>query len=189
MEPLTPGGADWIREKQFDAHGNATVVLTDEGWSHLAASGRRRFVADLCALGVGRGEAPPTSWRFVRRLPGPRQDHRPLFPHWRLLDRSAARWRGEADVRTNLAVLEGHFPGEPVVPGVAQLFWAERVARGAFPGYAATGEVARIKFARIIVPGMKLRLGLDNLDGATVAFRYTSEDGLHSSGNLVRRPL
>ena len=189
MEPLSLGGADWIREKQSDAHGNATVVLTDEGWSCLAASGRRRFVANLCALGVSGSEAPPTSWRFVRRLPGLRQDSRPLFPHWRLLDRSASRWCGEADVWANLAVLEGHFPGEPVVPGVAQLFWAERVARGAFPGYAATGEVARLKFVRTIVPGMKLRLGLDNLDGATVAFTYTSEDGLHSSGNLLRRPL
>lgn len=180
---------DWIRDKQLDAGGTATAVPTDEGWSCLAARGKEAFVEYLRARGLARGESPPTRWRFVRRYRASVVDARPLIPSWRSVSQSASHWSGQTTVSAELAVLDGHFPDEPIVPGVAQLYWAETVARQAFPGYAATGEVVRLKFLKIIVPDTKLRLTLDSPNGVRVAFAYASDDSIHSSGILVRRPL
>ena len=110
---------------------------------------------------------------------------RPMLPQWRTVEHSAAAWCGEAHITGDLAVLDGHFPNEPIVPGVAQLYWADKLAHRAFPGRGPTVEVVRLKFMRVIVPGTVLRLHLESRAGSRVQFRYTSEDGAHSSGCLV----
>ena len=183
-----PADCGWIREVELDACGCANAVLTDAGWARLAARGRDGFIADLGDRSLDPAGASPTGWRFVRRLHALSGQARPLFPSWRVLERSPSRWEGEATVSADLAVLEGHFPGEPIVPGVAQLWWAEAVARHAFPGHAATGEVVRLKFVRIITPGTVVRLTLDSLDGARVRFGFASDGGVRSSGVLIRQP-
>ena len=183
-----PAGAGWIREAKLDEDGGASAVLTDAGWARLADRGKEGFIADLEARGYRPGGARPERWRFVRRLRAALEDAPALFPSWSVLERSPSRWHGETMVSEDLVVLQGHFPGEPIVPGVAQLCWAEAVARRAFPGHAATGEVARLKFVKIIVPDTRLRLALESRDGANVTFRFASDAGLHSSGTLVRQP-
>ena len=110
---------------------------------------------------------------------------RPLFPVWRVVECAAATWCGEARITDDLAVLDGHFPNEPIVPGVAQLHWADKLAHRAFTGCGTTVEVMRLKFVRVIVPGTLLRLRLECRERSRVEFRYTSEDGVHSSGCLV----
>lgn len=112
---------------------------------------------------------------------------RPLFPVWRVVERAAAKWSGEARITDDLAVLDGHFPNEPIVPGVAQLYWADKLAHGAFTGRGTTVAVMRLKFAKVIVPGTLLRLALECRKHSKVEFRYTSENGVHSSGCLVGR--
>ena len=112
---------------------------------------------------------------------------RPMLPQWRTVEHSAAAWCGEARITDDLAVLDGHFPNEPIVPGVAQLFWADKLAHRAFAGLETTVEVLRLKFVRVIVPGTLLRLDLERRGRSRVEFRYTSEDGVHSSGCLVGR--
>lgn len=112
---------------------------------------------------------------------------RPMLPQWRTVEHSAAAWRGEARITDDLAVLDGHFPNEPIVPGVAQLYWADKLAQRAFAGHETTVEVVRLKFVRVIVPGTLLRLDLESRARSRVEFRYTSEIGVHSSGCLVGR--
>ena len=108
-----------------------------------------------------------------------------MFPAWRVVECAAATWCGEARITHDLAVLDGHFPNEPIVPGVAQLYWADKLAHRAFTGRGATVAVMRLKFVKVIVPGTLLRLGLECRERSRVEFRYTSEDGVHSSGCLV----
>ena len=46
----------------------------------------------------------------------------------------------------------GHFPGFPVLPGVAQLFFARKFARRVFCDFPDAGMYRRIKFRRLVRP-------------------------------------
>ena len=175
----------WVRQIRLDDEGIGIAALSDAGWEQVAAKGRDGFVEVIEADYRERGEAPPRGWRFVRRLFPEQGDMGPWFPQWRVLERSAATWGGEARITSDLAVFNGHFPNEPIVPGVAQLYWADKLARRAFPGQRKTLEVVRLKFVNVIVPGTLLRLNLERKGQSRVEFGYTSKDGDHSSGCLV----
>lgn len=179
---------DWIRRERLDACGHVKAELTDEGWARLAKRGRGAFIADLRGSDRVRALGRSAKWQFVRRLPSSGYESGPLFPRWTQLDRSASNWRGEARITSDLLVLDGHFPDEPIVPGVALLYWAESAARRVFPGHQATGEVVRLKFRRVVVPGTMLTLALESREGTTVSFTYASDEGVHSSGSLIRQP-
>lgn len=186
--PSTKGVPDWIRRERLDVCGHVIAELTDEGWARLAKRGRDAFIADLRGSDRVQMSASSAKWRFVRRLPSSGNESGPLCPRWTQLDRSASNWRGEASITADLCVLDGHFPDEPIVPGVALLYWAESLARRVFPGHHATGEVVRLKFRRVVVPGTMLTLALENRGGTTVSFTYVSDKGVHSSGSLIRKP-
>lgn len=77
---------------------------------------------------------------------------------------------------------EGHFPGFPVLPGVAQLrivLDALALVRGAPPQLLA---IRRLRFRRTVAPGDRLVLSLGA--GAPVTFRFTRDDACVSDGHL-----
>ncbi len=171
--------------------GELHVVPTEAGWEALAHKGKRTLIQELSGV-LSSGATPegvPERWRFVHRLPSAAKadSNRPLHPDWEELEHTEATWLGEATVTGDLAVLEGHFPNEPVVPGLAQLLWADALSRRAFPDHAATAEVRNLKFARILAPGVNFRIALVHRIGtrSQVAFRLTSDAGTHSSGVLI----
>ena len=90
-------------------------------------------------------------------------------------------------VASDLAVLDGHFPNEPIVPGLAQLLWADTLSRRVFAAYTATAEIRNLKFARLVVPGVRLRLDLvhETRTKSRIAFSFTSDAGTHSNGLLI----
>lgn len=64
-------------------------------------------------------------------------------------------------VPQELRYLEGHFPGNPIVPGVAQLVpLAYREARAAWPDLGAPTGIKRLKFLEALRPGDELALEL-----------------------------
>jgi 3-hydroxymyristoyl/3-hydroxydecanoyl-(acyl carrier protein) dehydratase len=87
-------------------------------------------------------------------------------------------------VPADLCYLEGHFPGDPIVPGIAQLVLVERAVRAAFPGLGAPRGVRRLKFSRRIDPGAELALELQRLDDG-VRFVIASREGECSRGSLL----
>lgn len=91
------------------------------------------------------------------------------------------------DIEPDLAALDGHFPEAPVVPGVAQLDWAVRLAREYLP-VPATGfsKLEAVKFHRVIQPGVTLRLSLEwSVPKQRLLFSYASAKGPCSSGRVV----
>lgn len=71
----------------------------------------------------------------------------------------------------------GHFPVQPIVPGVAQIAWALFYAKRLLPG-AELSEVEQIKFTRPILPGETLRLAVSAKEtegGARVRFSCEAE--------------
>jgi 3-hydroxymyristoyl/3-hydroxydecanoyl-(acyl carrier protein) dehydratase len=84
-------------------------------------------------------------------------------------------------------VFDGHFPGAPILPGVAQLDWAITWGREVFPAMPRRfARVDALKFQQVIPPGTPIELALDWSAGrATLGFRYTSAAGAHASGKVV----
>ena len=87
--------------------------------------------------------------------------------------------RSTADTITAKAVLpldspwfSGHFPGEPILPGVAQIaLVAETLRRGLDRKLKITG-LKRTRFKQIIVPGDTLAIEIDVQDKTAAGFVF-----------------
>lgn len=100
--------------------------------------------------------------------------------------------RGDTSVRlriladAGLVHFQGHFPGTPILPGVAQVDWAIRFAQQHF-GLAGTCQrLEALKFNDRVLPGETLTLALDwSAEKATLRFAYTADGQAKSSGKVV----
>lgn len=140
--------------------------------------------------------ALPRRFRFVDALPlneqGKITDARlallfaPLRPDPKWLVRTATHAELEVVIPPDLRVLDGHFPGTPVIPGVAQLDWAIAWGREAFalPGAFVRMEV--LKFQALLLPSATAKLELDwNAEKETLSFKFSSQKAKYSSGRVV----
>lgn len=92
----------------------------------------------------------------------------------------------ELDISSSLAILEGHFPGLPLLPGVVMIDWAARLAARSFgTETAAFSRLLNVKFQKPVRPGTALTLTLKWSAGkSTVAFSFASAAGCHAQGVL-----
>ena len=178
------------------------LELSDAGWQALQQQGRRQLGAALRALLEPRVDrvALPRSWRYVLRLPqnaqGKTTQHdllalfRPLMPQPLWTERGELRATATLQVDPGLRVLDGHFPGAPIVPGVAQLHWVVTLGAQAFGIPAAFLRAEVVKFQQPILPGDRVEVQLQwNPDKGSLQFTLTSARGPHASGRLVQGAL
>ncbi len=94
----------------------------------------------------------------------------------------------ELSLRTQAGLLffAGHFPKQPILPGVTQLAWAESYGKLFFPITQPFSSMEVVKFKKIIRPGDKLTLQLNwNADSGKLYFDFSSAIESHSSGRLL----
>lgn len=83
----------------------------------------------------------------------------------------------------DLFQFQGHFPGQPIVPGVAQLDWAVQFAKTRFSTLVEVKEVSQLKFRELMQPGAAVTLKLDfNSEKNSITFRYFQGETVYSSG-------
>jgi 3-hydroxymyristoyl/3-hydroxydecanoyl-(acyl carrier protein) dehydratase len=87
-------------------------------------------------------------------------------------------------VSEDLEWFEGHFPGQPVLPGVVQLHWAVDFAREKFGMDGNPDDVQRLKFKSVIIPPVDVDLKLTRTSPTDVRFEFSGADQQYSEGRL-----
>lgn len=82
----------------------------------------------------------------------------------------------------------GHFPGEPILPGVALLDMVLRALGDTLgAGQRVTG-LPSVRWRAVVRPGETLRIRIRSRPGGRLAFEVLSGDTLVSDGSLVVEP-
>lgn len=95
------------------------------------------------------------------------------------------RLTGRIRIPAECPCMDGHFPGHPLLPGVAQLGILKALCEMALGRTARIHAVTRMKFTRQVLPGSVLEFHLDlSRDGGPVRFSLTEEGKVVSSGEF-----
>ena len=87
-------------------------------------------------------------------------------------------------IDANHPSLPGHFPGNPVVPGVVLLNYVFASLCANASDISIAG-IRRIKFLRQVLPGQTLRLELGPVQPGKIAFKCWLGDDLAVDGQLA----
>jgi acyl-CoA synthetase (AMP-forming)/AMP-acid ligase II len=188
----------------------AVIVPSEEGRSTLSREGRRAVSLALGSsleLDFDR-VLLPRAHRYVDALPSDergkvnlsalgelfaRGDDAPVTEPEIVSElRSTRRLERALRVPADLAFLEGHFPGFPVVPGVVQLRWALRLAAELLEHEPRLASVEALKFRELLRPGDIFRAAVElSATGDAFEFRLWSDDPatarVFSTGRCVLR--
>jgi acyl-coenzyme A synthetase/AMP-(fatty) acid ligase len=169
----------------------AVLVPTAEGRALFAAGGRRavgRVLSEHLARDFDR-VLLPRAWRVADELPRDAQgkvsaralralvSEPPTQPE-RLGSRrepglAEIEWR----VPPDLAQLEGHFPGHPVVAGVVQLGWVMAELEELLGEPPQLESLEALKFHDVLGPGARVRMRLETEDdGARFHFQLADAE-------------
>jgi 3-hydroxyacyl-[acyl-carrier-protein] dehydratase len=85
--------------------------------------------------------------------------------------------------------LPGHFPGQPVVPGVVILDEVAAFAAELYGGACHVARIPQVKFVAPLLPEQDARLEIEaDASGTRMRFRVTRGADLIAGGELVLAP-
>jgi len=90
-------------------------------------------------------------------------------------------------IAPDLKWFEGHFPDNPVLPGVVQVHWAVSLAKKLLVADKQFNKVENLKFKSVVLPNMDLVLRFTEMQaGEKIRFSFLSADSseVHSEGRL-----
>ncbi len=190
VTPITDGGERLVL--------GVVAVPNTEGWKLLDEHGKRALNEALrrYAAHVVEASALPRRWRYVWTLPvnniGKTTEAAllaqfdPRRPEVRLLERNESHAHLQLNISVSSPYFEGHFPGSPVLPGIAQIDCVIALGRDLFPLPPRFLRLESVKFQQVIRPGVQLGLKLDfQAERGTLRFIISSASGDHSSGRVV----
>jgi 3-hydroxymyristoyl/3-hydroxydecanoyl-(acyl carrier protein) dehydratase len=106
------------------------------------------------------------------------------FPRVLSIADESPHTRIRLDVASDLCWFRGHFPGQPVLPGIVQLHWATLVCRALY-GLGVPREVKRLKFKKLVIPPTTLELVVSQQGKQEALFRFSSLGDVHSEGKIL----
>jgi acyl-coenzyme A synthetase/AMP-(fatty) acid ligase len=149
---------------------------------------RWRFVAELPTRALGKRRVADLQALFADRLASdPQPKDEPDIRATRLPADLAMPVRIELDlfIAPELPQLDGHFPGLPIVPGVALVDWAVRFAARYLQIGDGVARSLQVKFRRIIAPGNLVTLVLEHQPARKrLAFTYRQGEQILATGNF-----
>jgi 3-hydroxymyristoyl/3-hydroxydecanoyl-(acyl carrier protein) dehydratase len=182
----------------------AVVELTEDGEVLRAAKGSFRFSRDLKRVLIARLEPAerPKHWKFApiaRNAQGKvvQSALRTAFdaPAETFYGRSRVIAQDDGAAEITLDILptmiwfEGHFPGEPVLAGLAQLHLAVSWAEQVWGWKPASANISRLKFRHVLRPGDHVVLKLVRQTGSgRLSFTYRFDGATASEGVIGGEP-
>lgn len=177
----------------------AVVALSPKGQAALDADGAFRLGRHLRAALADRLEPieRPKHWRFVDCLPTDAQGKRrlsdlralfdaPRIPPYEVVSRDGDTARLTMTLSPTLAWFQGHFPGEPILPGISQVHMAVLLAGEVFDWAPEGSNLNRVKFKDIVRPGETLELTLTaDRDRGRLVFRWLRANGGEASSGSI----
>ncbi len=179
----------------------AVIVLTPTGKDILQQQGRPRLIKQLRKQLVAKFESVviPKKWLFMSSLPMTLQGKvnqqivlglfslDPLrTPQVLSCDYQDQMVELQCRVLPSLIYFSGHFPGQPILPGVTQLAWVEQLAKIFFTINQPFLRMEVIKFRKIIQPEDIIKIKLTwKAENNKLYFEMSSVTDQHSSGRLV----
>lgn len=137
----------------------------------------------------------PKKFRYVRSLPRNAQGKVVMQTVKEILDSALVEPKVLSESQTegcyeaklvfdaNAPYFDGHFPGMPILPGVAQVGFAVRYSRLAGSS-GALKCVKRMKFTKIISPGAEIGFSVRRRGEGEFAYEYREGEATCSSGLL-----
>ncbi len=177
------------------------LVLTPRGEVFLQQQGRADFIKQVRKQLMSRFETVvlPKKWLFINTLPLTSQGkinqqlliqllsldplYSPQILSCHYQDQNIAL---QCRVLPSLLYFNGHFPKQPILPGVTQLAWAEQLAKIFFNISLPFLRMEVVKFKKIIEPNMLVDIHLSwKAETGKLYFEITSGSYSHSSGRMV----
>jgi len=112
-------------------------------------------------------------------------DPGPDFPRVLSVQEESSEYCLQMDISPKLDCFRGHFPGNPVLPGVVQLHWAVIVSMGYFGFDSVPAEIKRLKFKNVVIPPRVVELTIGRTGRHEVQFVYSGLGLRHSEGRLI----
>ncbi len=178
-----------------------TLVLTDLGKETLNQRGRGTLVKQLRKELMREFETVvlPRKWLFFSSLPLTVQgkiDQDCLIQLFSLkhthspqiisCDYQDERVELYLQILPGLVYLNGHFPDQPILPGVTQLAWVEQFGKIFFDIGLPFLRMEVIKFKKVIRPDELIKMELNwKAETGKLYFEFTSMNNDHSSGRIV----
>jgi 3-hydroxymyristoyl/3-hydroxydecanoyl-(acyl carrier protein) dehydratase len=199
--------SDWVQQSyclllsaRRDKVG-AALVLTEAGRKQLKQHGRAGLLTQLRRQLMNRFETVvlPRKWMVMNAIPLTVQskiDSELLehllsltldrFPQIQGCDLSENSVELSLKVDESLIYFSGHFPDQPILPGVTQLAWVEKFGQLFFNSELPFLRMEAIKFKKIIRPGSVIQMKLNwKSESNKLYFELTSDEDSHSSGCMV----
>jgi acyl-coenzyme A synthetase/AMP-(fatty) acid ligase len=194
-----------VLDRAGEGRVHAAVVPSDDGRAALASDGRRAFRSALERHLAKRYDpvVVPRHWRILDALPRDAQDKIPAAALRAAFEdgptggrpRTAQILHERRDIGVverhlavpdDLAQLEGHFDGFPVVPGVVQIGWAMQAAADLLGRDPQLAGLEALKFPQPLRPGRSPTLRLEcSEDGRRLRFRLFDGDDVFATGRAL----
>jgi acyl-coenzyme A synthetase/AMP-(fatty) acid ligase len=170
----------------------AVVVPSATAWDAVAEGGRRALAKALSEHLAAHFERVllPRAWRFVAALPTNAQgkvtqdalrglfaaDAPPDAPETLAVARSRDALEARVRIPWDLAHLDGHFPGAPVVAGIAQLHFAMGALGELLGEPPALAALEALKFHDVLLPGQEALVRVERSDDTRFRFSLADAD-------------
>jgi 3-hydroxymyristoyl/3-hydroxydecanoyl-(acyl carrier protein) dehydratase len=170
-------------------------ALREHGKTHMVQQLRQTLKDHISPVGA------PKKWRFVTAFPQNAQGkttyndtqalfqpaaERPVAP--RVLSEKVDGHIANIQLETNPEQVwfDGHFPITPILPGLAQITWAQEIASRVFDVSGLLERLEVVKFFEVVRPGVALNLKLEfQPEKSRVLFHYWTDPADHAKGRIV----
>lgn len=175
---LSPEGKSWLKQRTYRELRQSLVAFIAPKVENFARPRRIRVVEELPY--TVQGKLPEAAVRP------------PLASCWQepvveVVERGPDKYVADLTFIPDAVYFQGHFPGRPILPGVAQLMVVQLMFRRHFRVEPSPGKLTRLKFMKTISPLQQVRLKIIRRADGSFDFSIDSEAGTHTSGAFAER--